>query len=275
MGRSKRKDGRGRTLRIGPFLVGAFVLAAVFGPYLATHDPSAIDLRQQFQSPGMGHWLGTGDNGVDLLSALLHGARLAGIIAFWVVLVSSLVGTLIGTVAGYFGGRVDHMVGALMDLVQSFPGILLNIAILALVARPGVSHLVLALCVPGWVLYARLARAEALVLRDAEFVQAARALGASPAHTIIHHVIPNLAGSILIQATSGVGGVILAEATLSFLGLGPGSEVSWGALLDQGSGVLLRFPHVALVAGAAIAATVLGFNLSGDLLRDRLAVEGR
>lgn len=262
-----------RTIRLGPALVVVFFFLAIFGPFLAPQDPEAIDLLRQFEGPSAVHWFGTGDNGVDLLSVLLHGARLAGVIAFWVVLVSAAIGMMIGALAGYVGGRLDHVLSGVMDLVQSFPGILLNIAILALVARPGVIHLVVALAIPGWVLYARLARAEALVLRNAEYVQAARAIGAGPVRVLFRHVMPNLIGPILIQATTGVGGVILAEATLSFLGLGPGGQSSWGALLDQGTGVLLRFPHVALVAGSAIALTVLGFNLAGDLLRDRLARE--
>lgn len=264
---------RVRQIRLGPALVVVFFFLAIFGPFLAPQDPEAIDLLRQFEGPSAAHWFGTGDNGVDLLSVLLHGARLAGVIAFWVVLVSAAIGMTIGALAGYVGGRLDHVLSGMMDLVQSFPGILLNIAILALVARPGVIHLVVALAIPGWVLYARLARAEALVLRNAEYVQAARAIGAGPVRVLFRHVMPNLVGPILIQATTGVGGVILAEATLSFLGLGPGGQSSWGALLDQGTGVLLRFPHVALVAGSAIALTVLGFNLAGDLLRDRLARE--
>jgi peptide/nickel transport system permease protein len=131
-------------------------------------------------------------------------------------------------------------------------------------------HVVLALSVSGWVLFARIARAQTLLLRETEFVGAARLLGASDAHILIHHVAPNAASPLLVQATSALGGAVLAESTLSFLGLGPGAVASWGALLDQGSAVLLRFPHVALIAGATIALTVLGFNLAGDWVRDRL-----
>lgn len=262
-----------RRVSFGVVLVVVFVFMACVGPWIAPQDPFALDLWHQFEAPTDAHWLGTGDNGVDLLSAVLFGARLAGVIAFWVVGICALVGTLLGAWAGFRGGRVDQMIGGLMDLVQSFPGIVLNIAILALVAEPGLIHLIVALAVPGWVLYARLARAEALALRQSDFVTAATALGATNSRVLFRHVLPNLIGPIVVQATSGVGGVILAEATLSFLGLGPGTAVSWGALLDQGSGVLLRFPHVALVAGAAIAMTVLGFNLAGDWLRDRLSPE--
>ncbi len=257
-------------MRFATALVVLFVLLAFVGPWLAPHDPTQIDLSAQFQTPSGDHWLGTADNGIDLASAMLHGARLAGVIALFVVGFSALFGTIIGAAAGYFGGAIDRAFVSLADVVQAFPGIVLYVAILALVDTPGVTHVIVALCVPSWVLYARIARAEALSLREAEFVQAAVVLGAKPGRVLGRHVLPNLVGPIVIQATSGVGGVILAESTLSFLGLGPSGGISWGALLDQGSAVLLRFPHVALIAGSAIALTVLGFNLAGDALRDRL-----
>jgi peptide/nickel transport system permease protein len=256
-------------MRLGLPLVIVFALLALVGPWLAPHDPQAIDLAHAFEPPSATHWLGTGDNGVDLLSVLLHGARLAGVVGLLVVAFTATVGTLIGALAGFSGGRVDAALSSLADLLQAFPGLVLNVAILALVDAPGVRHVVLALCIPGWVLYARIARAEALRLRQAEFVQAAVALGATRARVLVRHVIPNLLGPIVVQATTAFGGVVLAESTLSFLGLGPSDGVSWGALLDQGSAVLLRFPHVALVSGAAIALTVLGFNLAGDAARDR------
>jgi peptide/nickel transport system permease protein len=181
-----------------------------------------------------------------------------------------LLGTALGTWAGYYGKLPDHLVTGIADLVQAFPAIVLNIAVLALVAKPGLLHLIVALAINGWVLYARLARAETLSLREREFVEAARALGVSSGQVMRRHVVPNLLGPLVIQATTGLGVVILAESTLSFLGLGPGKAVSWGALLDQGTSVLLRFPHVALFSGGAIALSVLGFNLAGDWLRDRL-----
>lgn len=249
--------------------LGFFALA-LLGPWLSPHDPLAIDLRHAYETPSAAHWLGTGDNGVDLLSALLHGARLAAVIGLSVVGLSLLVGSLLGTAAGLWGGKLDASVTALADLVQAFPAVLLNIAVLALVARPGVSHVVFALSVSGWVLYARLARAEALALREREFVLAARALGFGEHRVLLRHVLPNLWGPLVVQATAGFGGAVLMESTLSFLGLGPQKAVSWGALLDQGSAVLLRFPHVAMFAGAAIGMTVLVFNLAGDRLRDAL-----
>jgi peptide/nickel transport system permease protein len=255
---------------LGVVLVLGFALTALFGPWVAPYEPEVIDLAHQYELPSAAHPFGTADNGVDVLSVLLHGARLAGLVGLLVVGASVSIGTMLGAVAGYRGGASDHIVTGLADLVQAFPAILLNIAILALVARPGIEHLVLALAANGWVLYARVARAQAFALREREFVVAARALGMSEVRVLVRHVVPNLAGPLVVQATAGLGAVVLAESTLSFLGLGPGTQASWGALLDQGSSVLLRFPHVALFSGAAIALTVLGFNLAGDWLRDRL-----
>jgi peptide/nickel transport system permease protein len=254
----------------GVTVVAAFALLAIAGPWLAPYAPTAIDLDAQYQLPSARHLLGTGDNGVDVLSVILHGARLAGVVALCSVGLSFAIGAALGAFAGYRGGRADHVVTGLADLVQAFPAVVLNIAILALVARPGVLHVVLALSANGWVLFARIARAQTLLLRETEFVGAARLLGASEAHILWHHVAPNALSPLLVQATAALGGAVLAESTLSFLGLGPGAAASWGALLDQGSAVLLRFPHVALIAGATIAATVLGFNLAGDSVRDWL-----
>lgn len=255
---------------VGVSIVVLFFVLALVGPWLAPHDPASIDLRSQYQPPSAAHLLGTGDNGVDILSVLLHGARLAGIVGLFVVGLSVVIGTLFGVLAGYRGGASDHVITGFADLVQAFPAIVLNIAILALVAEPGISHLVLALVVNGWVLYARIVRAQTFSIREMEYVQAARALGLRDGRILLRHILPNLSGPLVVQATSGLGAAILAESTLSFLGLGPGKNASWGALLDQGSAVLLRFPHVALFSGGTIAITVLGFNLAGDWLRDRL-----
>jgi peptide/nickel transport system permease protein len=259
-----------RRLPFGVAVVAIFALLAIAGPWLAPYSPRAIDLDAQYQAPSARHWLGTGDNGVDVLSVILHGARLSGVVALSSVAVSLVLGAALGALAGYRGGRTDHALTALADLVQAFPAVVLNLAILALVAHPGVPHMILALSANGWVLFARIARAQTLVLRESEFVAAARLLGASEAHVLLRHIAPNALGPLCVQATSALGVTVLAEATLSFLGLGPGAAVSWGALLDQGSAVLLRFPHVALTAGFTIAISVLGFNLAGDYLRDRL-----
>lgn len=259
-----------RRVPFGVTVVALFLLLAAVGPWLAPYSPRAIDLDAQYALPSAHHWLGTADNGADVLSVLLFGARLAGIVALSSVLISLAIGATLGALAGYRGGRTDHVITGLADLVQAFPAVVLNIAILALVSRPGVLHVVLALSANGWVLFARIARAQTLLLRESDFVGAARLLGASEAHILWNHIAPNAASALLVQATSALGAAVLAESTLSFLGLGPGATASWGALLDQGSAVLLRFPHVALIAGSTIALTVLGFNLAGDFVRDRL-----
>ncbi len=263
----------------GPLaLLVAFVALGIALPFVAPEPGFA--LRESFEPPSAAHWLGTADNGVDVLGARARGARLAAFVALVVTGLAVSLGAALGTWAGYAGGRVDAFVGALMDLLQAFPALVLQVALLALVERPTLAHLVLALVLPGWVIYGRLARAEARTLRTRPFVEAARALGASTPRVLFRHVGPSLAGPLVVQATSGIGGVVLAEATLAFLGLGPGSSLaagegalagpSWGALLDQGTAVLLRFPHVALASGAAIAATVLAFQLAGDIARDAL-----
>lgn len=261
-----------RTLLAAPsaWICALFIATAALGPLFVRTSPEAIDLAHAFELPSSLHWLGTADNGVDLLSALVHGARLAAIISVSVVGLSLVIGGTLGALAGLRGGLLETLVMSLCDLLQAFPAVLLNIALLSVVARPSVEHVVLSLSVSGWVLYARLARAEVLSLREREFVAAARALGGSEARVLFVHLLPNLFGPLLVQATTGFGGVILMEATLSFLGLGPARAVSWGALLDQGSSVLLRFPHVALLSGFAIASVVLGFNLAGDVLREVL-----
>jgi peptide/nickel transport system permease protein len=256
--------------KVGIPLVVLFALVAIAGPWLAPHAPSAIDLAHELRGSSARHWLGTAENGVDVMSVLLTGARLAGIVALATVTVSVSVGTLLGSVAGFAGGRIDQFITRITDAVQAMPALVINVALLALLARPGLSHLVFALSATGWVAYARVARAETLRLRDREFVTAARALGASPSRILFRHVLPNAAGPLIVQATFGLGGAVLAEASLSFLGLGPGVHASWGALLDQGTAYLLRAPRLAMLAGAAIAMVVLGFNLTGDWLRDLL-----
>lgn len=255
---------------LGGALIGLFALSALLGPLVAPYRPGAIDLAHDLEAPSRAHWLGTADNGVDVLSTLLQGARLAGVVSVSTVLISLAVGVVLGGGAAFAGGAVGAVVARVTDAVQSLPSLLLNLAVIALVARPGIGHLVVALSVTGWVSYARVARAEVLRLRDREFVTAARALGASSSRVFFRHVLPNAAGSLVVQATFGLGAAVLAEASLSFLGLGPGALASWGALLDQGTAHLLRAPRVAMVAGACIAATVLGFNLTGDWLRDVL-----
>jgi peptide/nickel transport system permease protein len=254
---------------IGAALLGVFLFAALVGPFLAPHSPVAGDLDARMLGPSADHWLGTDENGVDVLSELLFGARLALGIGLSVVGVCAITGVALGTMAGYFGGVVDEVVMRVVDILLAFPGILLNLAIVAVVQRPGVGVMVFAIALNGWVGYARVARGQVLSLRELEFVSAARAMGASPWRIMRRHILPNLLSPLLVQMTFGLGGAILVEASLSFLGLGPQLPYSWGTLLDQGTGQLWTTQRLATVPGVAIMVVVLGSNLLGDGLRDR------
>lgn len=257
---------------IGLVMLSVFVLAGVLGPWVAPYDPTLIDLDHRFEGPSAAHWLGTDRNGIDALSQLLWGARSALLVSASVVGICSVIGVLIGTTAGYFRGWVDELVMRVLEILMAFPGILLNIAIVAVVAHPGLAVLIGALVVNGWVGYARVARGQALSLRERDYVAAAKAVGASHARIISRHIIPNLLAPVIVQMTFGVGGIILIEASLSFLGLGPQVDYTWGAMLDQGTSFLWRdgYAYYALIPGLAITWVVLGANLLGDGLRDRL-----
>ena len=249
---------------VGLALVGLFVVAALLGPLLAPYDPTAQALGQSLQGPSSSHWLGTDENGCDLLSELLHGARLALIIAGLTVAFSFTFGLLVGSAAGYMGGWIDEVVMRVVDLLLAFPGILLNLAVVALVAKPTTGYLIFALCLNGWVGFARVARGQALAVKTEAFVLAARAAGAKDRRVLVKHIIPQLLAPMTIQASFAFAGVILTEASLSFLGLGPAHHYSWGSLLGQGTSYLWITHRMALAAGTAIAVVVLGFNLLGD-----------
>ena len=254
---------------VGMALLGVFLVAAILGPWLAPFDPETQNLELILASPSTSHWLGTDQNGRDVLSQVLHGARLAFLISVTVVGLCATIGVFLGVVSGYYGGKIDGLIMRVVDLLMAFPGLLLNIAVVAAVARPGIGVLIIALVVNGWVGYARVARGQVLTLREREFVSAARCLGAKPISIMMRHIVPNLLSPILVQMTFGFGTVILVEASLSFLGLGPQVSYTWGALLDQGAAFMYH-PRLAAVPGAAIMIVVLGANLLGDGLRDRL-----
>lgn len=258
----------------GAVMLGVFVFLGLFGPWLAPYPVgiAAVDKAPQFLPPSGAHWLGTDENGVDALSQLLHGARSALVMSSIVVTACALIGVSLGVVAGYFRGVIDEVLMRVVDVLMAFPGILLNIAIVATVAEPGVGLVIAALIANGWVGYARVARGQVLSLRERDYVQAARAIGAPDARIMARHVVPNLLAPILVQMTFGFGGVILIEASLSFLGLGPQTDHTWGAMLDQGRNLLFKpgYGHYIVAPGLAIAWVVLGANLLGDGLRDRL-----
>jgi len=268
--RRRRPLVRGVGPWIGLSIVAVALLVAIGADWLSPHDPRAIALANELAAPSAAHPLGTAENGVDVLSHVIHGARVSMLVGLLSTLISAAVGTLLGAAAGYVGGWLEDALMRVVDVLLAFPGILLAIFITS-VLGPSLANVIVALCATGWTGYARLARAQVLALRDREFVQAARALGASDGRIVVRHLLPNLLGPVVVQATFGVPGAILAEASLSFLGLGvPPGTPSWGALVDQGTQYLMIAPHVALVPGLAIALCVLGFNLLGDGLRDRL-----
>ncbi|HEU5350434.1 MAG TPA: ABC transporter permease [Terracidiphilus sp.] len=256
---------------VGVLLLALFFIGGVAAPWLAPSNPSSIDLVHRLESPSAAHPAGTDELGRDTLSRLLWGARVSLAISVSVVAISLALGLAIGGVAGYFGGWVDLALTTFaMNTFLALPGILLAIAFAAFLG-PGFTNLILALSIGGWAGYARLVRAQVLAVREREFVEAARSLGAGGLRIFFRHILPNILQPILVQATIGMAGVILAEATLSFLGLGiPAPAPSWGAMLNDARLHLFDSPHLVLFPTVAIASAVLGFNFLGDALRDQL-----
>ena len=256
--------------RVGAAIVLIAVVAAIAGPVLAGSDPAAQQLAHRLDGPSWAHWFGLDELGRDILGRVLSGARISLLVGTVVVSISSVIGTLFGAIAGYFGGRVDEGISRVIDILLAFPGLLLAIALVA-VLGPSLVNVVFALSVIGWVGYARLVRGQVLRAREFEFVLAARALGATTARILLRHVIPTALPAVTVQATLGMGGAILSEASLSFLGLGVQPPTpSWGTMLNAGRTHLLDAPHLTIFPGLAIAFLVLGFNFLGDGLRDAL-----
>ena len=250
----------------------AFVAAAA--PWLAPVPPDRQDLTRRLEGPSVEHPLGQDELGRDQLARLVWGTRVSLTTGLLVVLLSGTFGILIGLISGYAGGRTDAIVMAIVDLFLGFPGVLLAIALVA-VLGPRLPNLILALCLVGWVGYARLARGQTLSLKKLQFAEAARSVGGGRARLLLRHILPNILGPCLVQAALGLGGAIMAESGLSFLGLGvPPPTASWGSMLRAGSQNLLDSPHMTIVPGAAIFLAVLGANLLGEGLRSRLDPRG-
>ena len=261
---------------IGVALVVIFVIFALFAPWIAPQDPAFIDLPNRLEAPSAHHWCGTDELGRDILSRLIYGARISMFVGSSVVLVSLFVGLIIGSLAGYYGGRIDRFVNLiLMNAFLSFPGILIAIAFVAF-RGPGITNLVLALSIGGWVGYARLVRGQVLATREREFVEAARALGSSDWRIIVRHILPNIIQPVIVQAAIGMAGAILAEATMSFLGLGvPPPAASWGSMLNDARSHLFDSPHLVIFPAVTVMLAVLSFNFIGDALRDYMDPRSR
>jgi len=258
---------------IGLVIVVVLVIVALFAPWIATYDVGATNLSMRYLPPSAAHWFGTDSTGRDIFSRVVFGARISLQVGIVVVLVSAFIGTILGAISGYYGGLVDRVVsGYVFNVFLAFPGLLLAIAMVAFLGA-GLNKLILALCIIGWVGYARLIRGQVLKVREYDFVQAARALGASDTRILFVHILPNAIQPLIVQASLGMAGAVLSEASLSFLGLGvPPPAPSWGVMIEEARDLstLQAAPHALIFPGVAIALTVLAFNFIGDGLREYL-----
>jgi peptide/nickel transport system permease protein len=256
---------------VGILLLAGFVACAVFAPWLAPQDPAQLDLGGRLLAPGHGHWFGTDELGRDILSRTLFGARISLEVAVSVVLLSLSIGLIAGALAGFYGGWTDTVINVYVtNAFMALPGILLAIAFVAFLG-PGLFNLVLALSISGWVGYARLVRAQVMAVKEREYVEAARALGASDLRVLVRHILPNIVQPLIVQAAIGMAGAVLAEATLSFLGLGvPPPTSSWGVMLNDARSHLFDSPHLVVFPAIAVMLAVLSFNFIGDALGDFL-----
>ena len=275
MSRSSRRGNLSPTVAVGLALVVLVLLVALLAPWIAPQDPDLQDLARRLEGPSRDHLLGLDELGRDVLSRLIYGARVSVSVGLAVVLLSGIVGTAIGSVGGYFGGRLDTLLMRVTDVFLAFPGILLAVALVA-VLGPALEHVVLALVTIGWVGYARLVRGQVLQIREQDFVVAARAQGVHATRILMRHVLPNVLPTLVVQASLGMAAAILAEASLSFLGLGIQPPTSsWGAMINAGRSHLLDAPYLTIVPGVAILITVMGLNFLGDGLVDMLDPHGR
>ena len=284
-----------RLAYIGIIIAAVLIFAAIFAPFIATHDVAAQDLAMRYAAPSAQHWFGTDALGRDVFSRIVFGARISLRVGLIVVLVSSTIGIFIGAIAGFYGGWVDKILsGYVFNVFLAFPGLLLAIALAAFIDEKalfdylfgeslannflsilgeGLAKMILALCIIGWVGYARVMRGQVLKVREYDFVQAARALGASNMRILFTHILPNAVQPLIVQVSLGMAGVVLSEASLSFLGLGiPPPAPSWGTMIEEARDLttLYNAPHALIFPGIAIALTVLAFNFIGDGLREYL-----
>lgn len=277
-----------RLTYIGIFLATIFIFTAIFADQIATHNPvqqfsvveNGVERTLKNEPPSSEHWFGTDALGRDVFSRIVHGARVSLFVGITVVTIAGIVGIIIGAIAGFYGGWLDKfLAGYVFNVFLAFPGLLLAIAIVAFLSgtnpTPGdrIRHLIIAMCITGWVGYARVMRGQVLKIREYDFVQAARALGASNFRQLFIHILPNAIQPLIVQASLAMAGAVLAEASLSFLGLGiPPPSPSWGTMIDDARGIdtLTNAVHNLLFPGIALASTVLAFNFIGDGLREYL-----
>lgn len=255
---------------IGIAIVFILCLLSLFAPFLSPYNPVEQNLYERLQPPGISHLLGQDSLGRDILSRIIYGSRVSLKVGIITIFISGSIGIIIGSIAGYYGGRIDALLMQICDIFLAFPGLLMAITLIAILG-PGINNVIFALCIMGWVSYARLVRGQILSLKNMDYIQAAVASGLSDFRIIFRHLLPNMMTPLIVHSTFGMAGAIVAEAGLSFLGLGVQSpETSWGMMLSEGRRFLLIAPHMTTFPGLAIMAVVLGFNLLGDGLRDKL-----
>lgn len=256
--------------KAGILIITVFVITGIVGPLLIDTSAHAPSVRDQLAPPSIYYPFGFDENGYNLLYRIIEGAGIALFVGILTTLISASIGSILGAISGYFGGIVDEIIMRLVDILMSFPGILLSISIVALTQNPSYLMIIFALSITSWVPYARLVRSQTLSLVNRDFVVAAKAMGASDLYIIRRHIIPNCLNSIIVQATFGIASAIIAESSLSFLGIGPQDSASWGALIDSGTQYILIRWHLAFFPGLFLFVTVLGINMFGDGLRDKL-----
>ncbi|MDO9282714.1 MAG: ABC transporter permease [Methylotenera sp.] len=252
-------------------ILGLWLIALLAG-HLLQLNPNAIDLNVILNNPSANHWFGADDLGRDVLARILSGVKVSLFVALVVTVITMSVGVFVGLLAGFYGGKVDAALMQITDVFLAFPGILLAIAFAA-VLGPSLTNLIMALCLTGWVSYARLTRGQTMSLRNRQHVLAAQSLGASVPRLLFRHILPLLASVLVVEATYSLASVMIAEASLSFLGLGiQAPNASWGAMLRDAVRYMLVAPHYVLIVGGCLMSLILAINLSGDYLRDKLDV---
>jgi peptide/nickel transport system permease protein len=256
------------TTKAGLFIIGLFFLIGLFAPFLSTHNAKSTQITERFSPPSKTHWLGQDKLGGDIYSKIIYGARISLTVAVFSTLISLLIGLIFGSFAGYFGGWLDELLMRIVDILLAFPGLLLIFALAAFL-NPSIYILILIFSVVGWTGFARVARAQVLLEKEKDFVQAARSLGAKDTMILIKHIWPNILAPLIIQASFSMGGIIIGESSLSFLGVGVPPDIpSWGNMLFMAKQSSFQPGFVAIFPGVAIMITVLGFNFIGDGLRD-------
>lgn len=253
---------------IGIGLMLVIVLGTIFVPFISSYNPNTNDLTQTLQKPSATHWFGTDHLGRDLFTRVLYGGQKSLVIAIVVQLISISIGTLLGLLSGYFSGKTDKVIMAVTNIMFSFPGLLFAIAIMAALG-PGIFNLILALGIVSWPEICRLVRSQTLSLKEQEFVEGGHALGASVVRILFRYILPNCYGHIAVIATLGMASTILAESSLSFLGLGvQPPDPSWGSMVNQGKDYMFNAPWYLFIPGAVMFIVILGINLVGDAFRD-------